>query len=248
MVMTEMEVIKENSRYAIDVALSTIKTGSQLPEAYDSLVKSYRRLALAYLLDEADIEAFAENLLKASDAYISFQTKIKNGLEADPNFYCTSKSLAFYDALCAGNLSMATQIAKLTSQTHFNEIEYEDSFLRLRVFQDIFLKVDVGIIAKRLARWFELTEGRPNYFADVAKSLFENDSEFFMTSFNALVERRSVVMEEYRKLLNYDPVVDNTEGKIFLDGLAILRIAELHGMPTSKEYPMIPEIVRLPIK
>jgi hypothetical protein len=37
------------------------------------------------------------------------------------------------------------------------------------------------------------------------------------------------------------------EGQIFVEGLAVLRIAELKGLKISGEYPLIPEISRVPL-
>lgn len=136
----------------------------------------------------------------------------------------------------------------LSSAAPFVGVEYEDDFLRGHVFHRLLTTPDdTAAIDALLARWEVVLEGGSSPFLDVFRSLLTRDPDEFKATFDALLDRRNAALEAWRKTLTYSDEIDATDRKVFVEGLAILRLAEAREMPTQSEYAFIPNIARVPL-
>jgi hypothetical protein len=239
---------RANHAYALREALAEVARGTATGGTYLSISRAHRRLAVGTLLADASLDAFRASLTKSGQAYAHMLNLVRSGASFDPYDLRVSVADAFFDALAAGDLDTARVIARLSPNTHLPEDEYEDDFLRNRVFQCILLDPDdASTIEGMLFRWADVIEDEPSVWLDVAAALYDRLPDPFEDTFDALLERRAQVLSTWRNRLDYRPEIDATEGAIFVEALGILRLAELLGLPTRPDYRFAPDIARIPL-
>lgn len=250
---SDLEVLRNNSLFDLDTALRTIRSRDAKESnssAYFHAAYAYRALAVCELLLEANQARFFEFLCKAGQVRLHFLQLIAAGYPSKPDHLCTSRNIPFIDVLAAGDLDTAVALGELTPKQHNPIIEYEDDFLRYHFLHMLTLNQCASKNANLksiLERWEEVLEGGTDRYLDVCKTLFSADSDEFYLTFQQLIAYRIEVVEEWKKDFSFDPDVRLTESFIFMNGIAILRLAELLGMHTKDEYDMIPSLSRIPL-
>ena len=79
---------------------------------------------------------------------------------------------------------------------------------------------------------------------DASRSLAEGDQEAFGAALAAMVDRYEVRYEAATEEESLPEVELLTEGKVFVEGLALLRLAERAGLELQVEYPFLPRVAR----
>jgi hypothetical protein len=242
-----MEYAVENYTAELRKALAGIAAGRLAPLNFFMVTLANRILGLCTLLQQSDRDAFAAGLSKAGNARAEFLMLAHQGLEAPAKYLCASKNIGFSAALAAGDLKAARRIAELSPHSHFSDIEYEDDFLFFHFMHRSLLEPENHEALNRLlARWDVVLEGGDSGYRDVCRSLLRTNREF-EEGFDSLIHFRQIQLNEYKERISCDREMFAAEGQIFVEGLAVLRIAELKGLKISGEYPLIPEISRVPL-
>jgi hypothetical protein len=185
-------------------------------------------------------------LSKAGNARAAFLELVKSGLESPPKYVCASKNIGFSAALAAGDIETARRIASSSPQSHFGDIEYEDDFLFFhflhRAIEDDTTTEDLNRI---IARWEIVLEGQESGYFNVCRALASDRSDDFEPAFESFIKTRQRQLKEYKESIGYDREMFAAEGKIFIEGLAVLRIAEMKGLPAVGEYKLVPDNSRI---
>jgi hypothetical protein len=244
-----LDLANERYTFHLALALRNLAHGVDSPgELLFNVSNCYRILGLCALLREADTNAFAALLCKAGQARLHMLELAAAGRAIEPSFLCLSDDVGFSAALAAGDLQTATRLAALSPRLHFADLEYEDDFLFFHVLQLMLVgPADTRAPQEALTRWREVggSDIPPEW--DVCQALVERSEPGFVRAFDALVEERKRLMQNYRRQLDSDEEILATEAKIYVDGLAILRIAELRHIPTRSAYDLMPRIARVPL-
>ncbi|RYZ32318.1 MAG: hypothetical protein EOO72_15490 [Myxococcaceae bacterium] len=98
-----------------------------------------------------------------------------------------------------------------------------------------------------LARWEDVLEGGADPRREACQALLEKDANGFQTAFEALLRERKREFSEYSRRLDFDAEVGATTGKLYVDGLALLRVAELEAMPPLTALEFVPLLARVPL-
>jgi hypothetical protein len=243
---TTLEFAEANCRYQLELSLNTIASGKQSPGSYYLVSMNYRVLAICALLRHADRDRFQEFLRKSGAARLEMLQIVATDTSVDPRLVCLSKDVAFGAAVAAGDISLAREISYLSPKRHFANIEYEDDFLFIRFLHAIISeRKDYKLLENLLVRWEEVLEGQSSGNFDVCKALLDGQQKGFDRGFNSLMRYRTSQLKRYRSRWSHDKEMYATEGSIFIEGLAVLKIAELSGMQTDKEYKLIPSLARI---
>lgn len=248
---TPLTIARENTRFGLEEALDSIAqrdadeaTGS----AYLRATAFYRRLAQCELLLEADPQRFFALLYKSGQVRRHFLHAVNGGRDAASLYVCASRSTSFMDALSSGAFALAAELAGLSPERPLTEVEYEEDFLRHHFFHRLCLKLHDGRSVDLdgiLEAWTSLL-AEEDYYVDVCRSLIDQDSAAFHDALSALVADRLRKVEESRNDFAVDPEVPLVSGPIFVDGLAIIRLAERQEMIVDGEHDTIPGFVRGP--
>jgi hypothetical protein len=246
-VFTALDLAQDNYASRLDQAI-TILARRDDPEAYFSAAWSWRILGICRLLADADVDAFVDHLARAAQARLAFLQKIEAGLPSDPPFLCASKNLAYTGSIAAGDLKTAREIARLSATTHFAAVEYEDDFLYFHLLHRLTVAPDdtPGHTAI-LARWLEVREGKESGALVACRGIVTRNPEEFTVGFASFIAKRQQGLAEYREIPSFNENLFAAEGRVYVEALAVLRFAELAGLPTEREYPLVPAIARVPI-
>lgn len=245
---TTLGFARENYTGHLERALEALAAGREDPEAYFMVAFSWRVLGLCHLLERADRDAFRDCLARAGQARLAFLKRVREGLDAAPRFLAVSKDLPFTAALAAGDLETARGIAALSLQEHFDGLEYEDDFLFFHFLHRLVLEEDVTESHRAiLARWHEVLEEHPSGPFRACRALLDQSAEEFSSGFQAYLDWQEGVLDEYQTRVSFDEELFATEGQISVEGLALLRLAEMRGIPTPHESPRVPVLARVPL-
>ncbi|MCY1046196.1 hypothetical protein OV208_33100 [Corallococcus sp. bb12-1] len=247
----DLETIQDNAWFALGNALKSIseKTDAERTgRAHGVAAFMYHRLALCELLAEARTDRFQVLLCKSALARVSM-LRLATSRRFEPILLCGSRNFSFVDAVAAGQLDVAAELARLSPDRHEPRCEYEDDFLLHRFMQKRLLHLHLHMAEDHdfqamLERWAHVVEGEHAPYLDVCRALLLRDAETFHTALLASGEERARL---FRKKDAYPEDARRTDGAVFMNGLALLRLAELSGMPTQREYPNIPDMARLPV-
>lgn len=246
----DLETVQDNSRSILRDALGIISVqgvAERSGKAYAVSALMYHRLALCELLSEARADRFQALLCKSALTRLHLLRLAASGRSFLPLTTCASKNISFVDAVTAGQLGLSTELARLTPDRHEPRCEYEDDFLLHRFMHKHLLHLHAGEahdLPALLERWAKVVEGEHAPYLEVCRALLKRDADGFHEALLSLIEDHR---HRLREKGAYSEETRRTDGAVFMDGLALLRLAELSGLPTQREYPNIPHLARLPV-
>lgn len=249
--MSGLAPLLVNSRDRIQDALASISAADAEAAsgfAYVKLAYSYRSLAICQLLLQADVQAFSQNLRRSAQTFLQFLTQFRLGRSCNPVHVCASRVFPFTDALVAGDIPGARELGRLLPTTHDSRFEYEDDFLLPHCMSLMLLahQARKAVLDVPLARWKSVLEGGTDPYLDACHALVDGDGNAFDDALEHLIQARKQQFARGQRDLSIDDETQLVEGRIFMKGLALLRLADLLGVQTQPEYEMIPSLARLP--
>lgn len=245
---TYLDFAWENYDTYLEESLDQLTSGSSGPEIYFTIVHSYRVLAICALLLDADPQTFTAHCARSAYARLAFLRELDRVDQVDPRYLCTSKNIAFSAALAAGALETASELAARSPEQHFELVEYEDDFLFFHFLHRAILEPEDDLHLKQIVeRWEAVLEGGSSGYLDVCRVLSRRDANELDPAMVALIDTREAQLQRYLTAANFNPELYATEGKVFLEGVAVLRLAEMRGIHTQDEYKFIPDLARIPL-
>lgn len=247
MINSTLEYARENYLEHLRKALTELSSARVSPSSFFMATFSYRILGICSLLLDGDRPTFAAMLCKAGQVRLEFLKHVSSGLEVSPKYICTSKNIGFTAALAAGDHQCAIKIAEFSPKIYFSDVEYEDDFLFFHFLHRIVCEPSNKTeLIQIIKQWEEVLEGQSSGYLDVCQALFSEQPSDFEEGFVSLLVTRVAQISKYKERLAHDEELFATECRIFIEGLAVLKIAEMKGLPTEAEYELLPEISRVP--
>ena len=245
----DLEIFIENTTDELQDFIAEINDGeeldAQLGQLFSDICTNYRRRAIAWLLLEADTAAFSRDLYNSAQAFLFFLNQARDNSAIDRYPLTTGRSAPFFDAVASQSNDLAKSIALNSKQVFSEGDEYEDDFYYHYFLMQLYLKeVDEKSLAKILDRFSSEVTGESSYKLAICKALSDQDSQLFNDSLNELLLAHQETYHRYREQeKEHDEIID-TEGNISVEGLALVRLAEIRHMMTAKEYPLIPSLAK----
>jgi hypothetical protein len=240
-----LEIARQNALFSLRQSLKeSARQGHRDAYLLSQISVRYRLLALVALLADADRKEYARLLALSGQTDVACRSL---GAAIDPRVRMTSRSLPFEDALAAGDLDTARELARLSPDVHDPRFEYEDDFLRVRVLQVLLLEPDGVKAAQLFARWEAVLEGDYSPSLELTRVLIDRSTVEFERALAATIASRQKNLAAWRKTPQYRLELDATDGAIWVQGLAYLRMAELRGLPTEEDYEAMPSLARVTV-
>ncbi|MCI0640691.1 MAG: immunity 49 family protein [Gemmataceae bacterium] len=234
-----LPIIIENAEFELDVLLSTVVDGRASHHEVLVFCHDFRLRGICSLFLDGVPEQLHNDLQRSGRAFLHFLRS------ADEAKKITSKAEPFFDAIACKDLDGAAEIAHLSRHTWNKEEEYEDDFLYVHfLIMLFFLKATDDELRSILKRYVEVLEGGEDIRLDICSALLEKNEEQFDAALSALLaERQNRVRERVLKdtILEEEAV---TVGRFSIEGLALLNLAEIRGLATGEEYPLVPSVAR----
>ena len=220
---------------------------------FERLSEMFQGLAICHFLATMDIDKFRENLVRSGHSRRFFLRKSQEEGNLQDRYLALSRSEAFLDSLVAGDLQLAREITIFSSETWNKNWEYEDDFCFFLFLQKVvknpntLTNQDLRLI---LEQFEHALEGQASNRLDVCNSLLARDEEAFNKSLYDLLEENSEQFDKKRPTISdmdIESLLFWPKSYISIEGLALLRIAEIVGLQTEGEFPLCPMEARLSI-
>jgi Immunity protein 49 len=237
------EGLQNHIDFAAGNMLSSELTVEQAGAWYEEFTDAMRAHALLWLLVKADAQTCFRDLTFSAHVRRHFLQKSKRHQQV--TYYCTASRMApFLDAVAAESTDVARDIAALTPPEWMERDEYEDDFCYARFLH---LWVTGGTppeeMAEILDRFERALEGAPSTRLDVCRALLARQEPEFRDAFDALIAERQDEVKAKLERIVANPVV-TLDCQVFVEGLALLRLADGLGFRTEPEYPGCPKLAR----
>jgi len=249
----DYEIFEQNALIRLIESLESISAKDESEQngfSYYSVSKEYRKIACLRLLSKANKKEFASSLAKSAQAWIYFMGLIKQGRNFEDEFNCGIRYISLFDALSCGIIKYAVAIAKSYPNKHTSDYEYEDDFLFYQFISQLtLLSQDEKHkdLKEILARWKEVLQGDPCCFYNICEALQHNDKDAFSNALIEIIQERNEKFENWKISPSYIEEVVASSQHIYVNGLALLRLAELLNIDISEEFESLPNISRVPI-
>ncbi|MFP2924797.1 Imm49 family immunity protein [Pyxidicoccus sp. 3LG] len=236
-----LELAEGNFTYQLQRSLTAVTRGGGTGATLASIAVAYRILALCALLRNADSEQFARLLCKSGQVRLHLLKSEAVGLEVPSSVMAISNDVGFCAALAAGDMATATKIAAHSPGTHAVGWEDEEDFLFFLFLQQMLrAPAEADPLLRLLDRWNGIVKGEPTPYLTACEALLRRDASQFATAFEEMLEARKDNLRKYQKQLDFDRELHATEGKVYLNGLALIRLAESRGIQACERSEMIP--------
>ncbi len=217
---------------------------TQLGEVSIGASDKLRTLAIIALVSKGDHRAFTHNLVRSGRCRLSYLQRVQASGQAD-HHDASARIAPFFDAVAAADFALARQIAALSPREWRQGHEYEDDFCHAQIAHAVLAPVaDLARTEALFARWEQVLDGQPDARLPVLRSLAGRDKDGFDPAFEALVQQRDDALAAERARARIEEFDVIAARQLFVDGLALLRMATQLGLKTQAEYRGCPSLAR----
>ncbi|AUX34389.1 MULTISPECIES: Imm49 family immunity protein [Sorangium] len=241
-----VRLVRENALFLLDEASERLALENP-PAVTLELLHEASRLhvlaALSSLLSEADTREFRDRLLQAGEARAQLLALARQQALRRHRLRCASLLDPLFGCVAVGATDVARRIAELAPQQPIEGEEYEDDFWYAHALHGL-VRGAASELPAAIERFEGALEGlrAPRLLA--LRGLSGRDQGCFDAGIEQMIEERGETFERKRGTLVRDAMGYATERHIFLEGAALLVLAEAVGLETRREYRFIPRIAR----
>lgn len=249
----KLEIIKRNIVFDLQEKLPAILSNEANDidgETFLDVCMNYRKLAICALLSDANTDFCFHQLYKSGHVYFYFLSSCQNNRARDPYYLCTSRAEPFFDSIAANDLETARKIASLSSDTWAEDDEYEDDFCYFLFLMKLLTggKGSNDQLDSILERFETALQGIESHKLNICRALYEKEAGNFNASLEALIEERDEEIKRERDGgLPSDPEMLETEAHIYMEGIALVRLARQRDIVVGGEYKFIPSMALVPM-
>jgi hypothetical protein len=211
------------------------------------LAVKLRTLAIIELLVNADADAFHHHLMRNGRIRLGFLERLRR--EGAAHHHGVSGRIdAVIDLLAAGDFATVGAIAALSPAEWQPGREYEDDFCHAQMLFRLAAGLDADAAFDSLMqRHASAVQGGPQPRADICHALARRDQAAFDAAFGALLKARlAQIREDKARSQTLTPEVAASR-EVYVEGLAMLRLATDRCLATQREYLLCPSIARVPV-
>lgn len=220
---------------------------AELGAVADKASHRLRALACVQLLGSGNADNFHHNLIRSGMARKHYLQRCLEANALDDHFRGSGRYLAFCDALAAGDIELARHIAILSPVSILRGHEYLDDHCYGCILH--FILLDRREEARALLGPFlDFLEGQANGRYLISTALLAGSQIDFDRAFETLLQDRQNEIAENVKRGEIESPHIVAGRRVFIEGLAILRLAEHLGLKTETEYLFCPSIARVPME
>lgn len=203
----------------------------------------HRQSACGMLLARYDVQDFFEHLATSAFIYRYYLDNRGKDPAPDPYYLCRSNGEPFLDAVAANAMGLARDIGSKMPSEWTEQMEYEDDFFYFSMVSDCLDPgADQAVLKQSLASFKLALDGAESARFDAMKALIKKDEEAFDLALQAMVTERIDFVSDHRRSHGTETVFSITDANIFIEGIALIRVAKLHGLKTRDQFQLIPEV------
>ena len=223
---------------------------------YRELTELLRAHAILRLVADSDAEGFSNDLIMSGRAARAHLRHHMRPVHADRRradvLLCArpihtdrrrahSCSGPFFDALAAGDIGLATEIADLAPSHWRPDEKPEEDFLWQRTLGLLLIGAHKPLIEAHLASFAACVAEEEDPRLEVCRALYAVDSVAFDKAFRGLLCRREIEVLRARRHVQTD-TYHSLGTQVYIEGIAVLKMARAGGIAIEREYPMCPAL------
>lgn len=198
---------------------------------------SSRQLGCGLLLIDLDVDGFQHALFQSARLYEWLLDQRANTPGLDAYYLCKSRAQPLLDALALNQLELARSIGAKLGSPWAPKMEPEVDFRYFDLLSGPLLARQAD--EARLDA-FERSLEEPSTRFDVLAALMRQDADAFWEALSALTREWEDSIQADRRQDALDAYFAQTEAFIFVEGLALVRLAGLWGIPARERLPFMP--------
>jgi len=208
----------------------------------------FRSLAIILLLTNGSSDSFHHNLIRSARSRATYLERLDRAGIGDDHHQASGRYEPLLDAIAAGDVELARRIVALSPLEWREGHEYEDDYCYAQAFhrfvQSPPLDDEVPPLLERLEANLE---GQASARLAVCQALLTKDQAAFDESFDALLGEREAQIAADKARGQLEDAIIVAQRHVFVEGLAVLRLADQRGLETAPEYAMCPSLARAPM-
>jgi hypothetical protein len=227
-----------------------LEPGQRPPEEVERILfhlsRYLRAAAIARLLAYADGATFRARLVRSGEARRRLLQWATGARRPFNRFTAAGHYGPLCDALAAGADELAHDIVRLSADTPVKGHEFEEDFLYARLLGLMATEDDAvpGRVEPLLDALERVMDGQDFPRLAMCRALLAREQEGFDAALQALLEERARHFRSQAKSFTPRDEEAETEPFIFVEGLALLRLAERRGLSVRSEYLFLPSLAR----
>lgn len=227
-----------------------LEQGHRPPEELERILfhlsRYTRAAAIARLLAYADGATFRARLVRSGQARLRLLQWATGTHRPFNRFTATGHYGPLCDALAAGEDALARDIARVSADTPVRGYEFEEDFLYARLLG--LMATGDDAVSGRAEPLLEALErgvdGQDCPRLAMCRALLAREQEGFDGALQALLEERDRHFHAQAKSFTPRDEEAETEPFIFVEGLALLHLAERHGLSVRADHLFLPGLAR----
>lgn len=240
-----VDELREGMHYVAEA-----KSIATLADLFDAFALQFEALGLCHLLELADADELRECLVRSASSRRYFLRRSALEGNTDDRHLALGRTRSFLDAVAAGSLPVARDIARLSGDTWHEDWEYEDDFCFMLLLHRLVLEPDplpMGVLQAILARFERALQGASSARYDIGKALVNRHPRAFAAALEALLadEQASLDAERDSSAVHEGDMLYWPRSQVSIEGLALLNMAELIGLQVPDALPLCPPMARL---
>ncbi|MCY1034839.1 hypothetical protein OV207_25555 [Corallococcus sp. BB11-1] len=235
-----MELILDNLLFLLSQRMPRLESPSAAPDAKLVLETAalWRQYGCGLLLSELDEEGFRESLEQAATLYRDLLVR-RNGCPESEHYYLArSKGEPLFDALAVGAWELARQIAAEMTPAWMQRMESEEDFHYFGALIGVLLQRDD--LDTELSAYERCLQGGQSFRFDVVTALAAADGDAFDAGLQGMIEEQSAWVARQQRSGVFDPYRQKTSAFVFVEGVALVRLARHRALKTQQRYRLIP--------
>lgn len=234
-----LPVFRKNAFLEISEKLPAVATAAVDLEGILAFCQWYRIQGICGLFLEGRSEPLLRDLHKSGRAFLHYLVQVPTARKA------TSRSGPFFDAIASGDFECAREISRNSRLTWNADEELEDDFCYVQfLMKHFFLNGTPADCEAILQRFEQVLDGATAPRFDVCQAFAADDSQLFAAALTELLQGHEAL---YQEMINEEILMAEeaaTESKLCVEGLAIVRLAELKQFPLDDDYLLLPSTAR----
>lgn len=208
------------------------------------MTEKIRTLGVLALLSQLDVDIFCKNLSRSAGVRKKYLEELHSQGITDEHHQCSSRINPLLDAIAAGDFAMAEDIVKLSLSEKLEKSEYEDDYCYAQLLHHLIQNKSQDDHSENLLNRFEtyLEKSTPRLL--ICKSLINRDINLFKESFVDFLEDYDIGVIKSKEEYQLETPMVVARRFISVEGLALIKLAELSGFNIEDEYLFCPTIAR----
>lgn len=208
-----------------------------------------RALAIVALLTTGDSDKFLHDLIRSGRVRETYLARLSQAGYQTDHHLASGRFDGLIDAIASGDFELAHRIAWLSPRVWEPTREYEDDFCYAQILHRLVHGVQAASVYQPfLDRFDAALRGQPSPRLDVMRALVARSQPDFDAAFEALLQgRRDEIQANIARSQIEEPQIA-AERSVFIEGLAVLRLAGIVGLTTQDDYLYCPSNARLPLR